>query len=296
MSSTQTLLLTLTAIMGAAIVVHHLTRRLRSWIPSSATMVILAAGGFYFAGGPAWLSKTLGNTLTPAATATKTHPVAAPKPARTAVHAAANTANPTSGSWAPSWLTLHGALIVLGVIVAAFILVAVAKSAASRREQTAQVASRREHDQELWDDLVTNDLETVRRWTAYQQDLALLLQYPMMQDRAEPVVVRAIAAMAASESLRTTTMPDLGKTPLPECAYARAVHAATTAFNIAEQHARRARLTGYDPSAQKKILAARQHLAVARGAAQPSDARQVANGHVRDLLDGLVVVPAGALP
>ncbi|MEE6283319.1 hypothetical protein [Georgenia sunbinii] len=159
----------------------------------------------------------------------------------------------------------------------------------ARTAEAEQVrVTRREIDRTLDRHTAVN-----QRWLDYELDIAKLIDYPLMTDMREPLTVDFHRAKREAESLRPDdpaelTDPDL----LTE--FRDAVRHYETAFDVAEQEARRRQTAGFSPAEQQALVRARKFIALADNPSATYAERQTAYRRATRELDGLVVLPVAA--
>jgi hypothetical protein len=160
--------------------------------------------------------------------------------------------------------------------------------AATRRTRTAQ-------DEATHWRTVTRILEqhagTDTRWLDYELDAAKLLDFPLMTDMTNPLVMRFHKAKLRADLLR----PDLVEELLDDWSsagdYLAAVEDYVTAFNAAEAEAFRLRRSEFSREAQQRIARAQSLLRVAADSTATPPERSQAYELAGKELDGLIVLP-----
>lgn len=134
---------------------------------------------------------------------------------------------------------------------------------------------------------------TDERWLAYELDPATLIDVPLLVDVREPLTAAFHRAKRHADLLRPSPGEELDRAAEGE--YRDAVHDFAMAFDIAEAEAQRRRQRDFSADEQARLQRAQRLLRMASdGAATPQE-RQQAYAKARAELDGLLVLPAGAL-
>jgi hypothetical protein len=142
--------------------------------------------------------------------------------------------------------------------------------------------------------LMSTHDEVTKRWLDYELDVAKLIAFPTMSDGREELTAAFLRAKKVADGLRPTTA-DARVDAETFAAYRDAVHDFEVAFDIAEQHARRVRDTGFTDAERRRLDRARQLLQTAVDRSATAAERQVAYKRVREELDGLIAVSDDAI-
>lgn len=132
------------------------------------------------------------------------------------------------------------------------------------------------------------------RWLRYELDVAALIDYPLITDMREPLTVDFHRARRDAEAARPADPDELLTEPADLAAYRDAVRGYETAFDRAEQEARRRRTSDFSPSEQQALLRAKRFLALADDPGAGHAERQSAYRRATRELEGLVVLPTAA--
>ncbi|EHB50392.1 hypothetical protein MycrhDRAFT_4818 [Mycolicibacterium rhodesiae JS60] len=132
---------------------------------------------------------------------------------------------------------------------------------------------------------------TDTRWLDYELDAAKLLDFPAMTDMRDPLTVAFHRAKLRADLLRPGKAEDLLGDSAAARQYLDAVESYVTAFDAAENEARRRGRSDFDRQEQQRMTRAQSLLRVAadRGATQQE--RERAYDLARGELDGLLVLP-----
>lgn len=196
------------------------------------------------------------------------------------------------------WL-LFGFVAVVLIAVAVLIVyhagsVGRKRIAAARAERAAREEQRARYA-EQWQELRDRGTTAVESWLAYETDLALLLQHPVMADLTDPVIQRVVRAMSrVRRLLRYETAPDRDA-PVVGSPFWDAVHDMERALTAARRHAEKVRFSRFDKDEQKRLRTAQQLLARALDASNHPSERHLAYERVIKILEGLLPVPEKAL-
>jgi len=139
--------------------------------------------------------------------------------------------------------------------------------------------------------IVEQHTRTDTQWLDYELDAAKLLDFPLMTDMTNPLVMRFHKAKLRADLLR----PDRAEELLDDWSSARdylaAVEDYVTAFNAAEAEAFRVRRSEFSREAQQRIARAQSLLRVAGDSTATPPERSQAYELARKELDGLIVLP-----
>lgn len=190
-----------------------------------------------------------------------------------------------------------GALLVLlatpvlavGTLVACgLIFRAARRRTKGLRNRRLRAASRVEGWQRLYsrrDDLLV-------RWSRYETDVALMIDYPVMTDYSDPVIREVVRAM---QGIRTAESMETGRGRAEDSALGRAVDRFEVAFLTAEKYARRCGQSKLTDQERRRLSTARQALnIILDGAAAPSEV-QAAYRSLRSNLSGIIDLPERAV-
>lgn len=129
------------------------------------------------------------------------------------------------------------------------------------------------------------------RWLEYELDVAKLLDFPLMTDMREPLVVEFHRARVRADLLRPAKAEDLLDDKTAADDYLNAVGDYVTAFDVAEAEAIRRRRNDFTAEQSTRIARAQSLLRVALdGAATPGERDRAYAVATREL-DGLLVLP-----
>ncbi|WP_211489630.1 hypothetical protein [Georgenia thermotolerans] len=129
-----------------------------------------------------------------------------------------------------------------------------------------------------------------KRWLDYELDVAKLIDYPLMTDMREPLTLDFHRARRDADALRPED-PDELKEPSRLTEYRDAVRRYETAFDLAEQEARRRRASDFTVTEQQALIRAKRFIALADDPAATYAERQSAYRRATRELEGLVVLP-----
>ena len=160
--------------------------------------------------------------------------------------------------------------------------------ATARRVRTA-------HDEAVQWRTVTRILEqharTDTRWLDYELDAAKLLDFPLMTDMTNPLVMSFHKAKLRADLLRPDRAEDLLDDWSGAGDYLAAVEDYVTAFEAAEAEALRLRRSEFSREAQQRIARAQSLLRVAADSTATPPERSQAYELAGKELDGLLVLP-----
>lgn len=132
---------------------------------------------------------------------------------------------------------------------------------------------------------------TDSRWLDYELDAAKLLDFPVMTDMRDPLTVAFHRAKLRADLLRPGKAEDLLDDPDAARQYLDAVEAYVTAFDAAENEARRRRRSDFARDDQQRLARAQSLLRVAADRGATPQERERAYDLASGELDGLVVLP-----
>ena len=132
---------------------------------------------------------------------------------------------------------------------------------------------------------------TDTRWLDYELDAAKLLDFPAMTDMRDPLTVGFHRAKLHAELLRPAKAEDLLGDPDAARHYLDAVEAYMTAFDAAENEARRRRRSDFSREDQQHMTRAQSLLRVAADHGATPQERERAYDLARGELDGILVLP-----
>jgi hypothetical protein len=129
-----------------------------------------------------------------------------------------------------------------------------------------------------------------KRWLDYELDVAKLIDYPLMTDMREPLTLDFHRAKRDADALRPDDAAEL-EDPGRLTEYRDAVRHFETTFDLAEQEARRRRLSDFTVVEQQALTRAKKFIALADDPAATHAERQSAYKRAMRELEGLVVLP-----
>jgi hypothetical protein len=132
---------------------------------------------------------------------------------------------------------------------------------------------------------------TDARWLDYELDAAKLLDFPTMTDMRDPLTVGFHRAKLRAELLRPGKAEDLLDDPEAARQYLDAVEAYVTAFDAAENEARRRGRSDFSREEQQRMTRAHSLLRVAADRGATPQERERAYELARGEIDGLLVLP-----
>ncbi|WP_431232466.1 hypothetical protein ACQ856_23885 [Mycolicibacterium psychrotolerans] len=132
---------------------------------------------------------------------------------------------------------------------------------------------------------------TDARWLEYELDAAKLLDFPAMTDMRDPLTVAFHRAKLRAELVRPGKAEDLLDDVEAARQYLDAVEAYVTAFEAAENEAKRRRRSDFSRQDQQRLTRAQSLLRVAADRGATLQERERAYDLARGELDGLLVLP-----
>lgn len=132
---------------------------------------------------------------------------------------------------------------------------------------------------------------TDTRWLDYELDVAKLLDFPAMTDMRDPLTVDFHRAKLRADLLRPGKAEDLLGDPEAVRQYLDAVESYVTAFDAAENEARRRGRSDFSRQEQQRMTRAQSLLRVAADGGATQQERERAYDLACGELDGLLVLP-----
>lgn len=195
-------------------------------------------------------------------------------------------------NWAP--ILIIGA-VVLGAAALAGLAYVWRAHLGPRSRATAAAALAAKADareaKTSWSKALVDEAGATARWLAYEKDLALAMEFPMMRDFSHPLVREVVTAMGEAAALRggrPTVQPGREAAQQP---YVAAVRRFTTALDVAQAQAERVREHLLTPEQQSNLKTARQLFRTVTDDAASVHERQVALRRMTTLLQGVLVIP-----
>lgn len=139
--------------------------------------------------------------------------------------------------------------------------------------------------------IVEQHTRTDTQWLDYELDAAKLLDFPLMTDMTNPLVMRFHKAKLRADLLRPDRAEELLDGWSSAGDYLAAVEDYVTAFNAAEAEAFRVRRGEFSREAQQRIARAQSLLRVAGDSTATPPERSQAYELAGRELDGLIVLP-----
>jgi hypothetical protein len=139
--------------------------------------------------------------------------------------------------------------------------------------------------------IIEQHARTDTRWLDYELDAAKLLDFPLMTDMKNPLVMRFHKAKLRADLLRPDRAEELLDGWSSAGDYLAAVEDYVTAFNAAEAEAFRVRRGEFSREAQQRIARAQSLLRVAGDTTATPPERAQAYELAGKELDGLIVLP-----
>jgi hypothetical protein len=132
---------------------------------------------------------------------------------------------------------------------------------------------------------------TDTRWLDYELDAAKLLDFPLMTDVGDPLVMRFHKAKLRADVLRPLRAEDLLDDRAAATDYLAAVEDYATSFDAAEAEAIRLRRTRFSDEGQQRLARAQNLLRVAEDPSATAGERARSYDLAARELEGLVVLP-----
>ena len=195
----------------------------------------------------------------------------------------------------PSLWSFFLAFLTPSLFIGAVIALTLAVRSLRRRARASQ--NRRNNaaaQAESWRRLYLRRDELLVRWSRYETDVALMIDYPVMTDYTDPVIRDVIVAMQGIRAAEAQAL-DLDRGAAEGSKLFAAVNRFEVAFQTAERYARRCGQSKLNEAERSKLAAARQALnIILDGAATPSEV-DAAYRSLRGSLRGIIDLPDRAV-
>jgi hypothetical protein len=195
----------------------------------------------------------------------------------------------------PSILSFLGVFIAPSLFIGAVVLLALGVRGLkrrARRERTRRddAAARTES----WRRLHQRRDQLLVKWSRYETDVSLMIDYPVMTDYSDPVIRDVIVAMQGIRAAEAEAL-DIGRGHAEGSKLHRAVDRFEVALITAEKYARRCGQSKLSDAERSKLATARQALnIILDGAATPSEV-EAAYRSLRGSLRGIIDLPDQAI-
>lgn len=145
-----------------------------------------------------------------------------------------------------------------------------------------------------WKDLIKRYADIRAQWASYEMDMSKIIDFPVMTDMREPVIIALHKALKTASSLAPKSLGKLAYTPVRDSAFLAAVNDLEIAFNSAEQEAKKIAWSKFTKEERRSLSTAKQMLSLAMDAGASPAERQAAYKRVFKELQGLIEFPAKA--
>ena len=195
----------------------------------------------------------------------------------------------------PSLLSFFGVFITPSLFMAAAVLLTlgvrgVRRRARGKRNRLNDAAARADS----WRRLHQRRDELLVKWSRYETDVSLMIDYPVMTDYSDPVIRDVIVAMQGIRAAEAEAI-DRVRSHAEASALRRAVDRFEVALITAEKYARRCGQAKLSDAERSKLATARQALnIILDGAATPSEV-EAAYRSLRGSLRGIIDLPDQAI-
>ena len=175
------------------------------------------------------------------------------------------------------------ALIVAALTAGVIVLRRSRRALLGRRGRKLDAAARAR----AWRELHARCDALMVRWSRYETDVALMIDYPIMTDYSDPVIREVLKAMQAIRSAEADgDHGDPARSPLR-----KAVDRFEVAFLAAERHARRLGQTRLSAQERGRLSAARAALNIILDPGAPPSEVEAAYRSLRSSLRGILDLP-----
>ena len=184
--------------------------------------------------------------------------------------------------------------IVLGIGVSAILVVALVALTVwfVRKNNAAMVISK--NNVAGWEKLITRHRELRMQWASYELDMAKLIDFPVMTDMREPVVVALHKALKKAADLEPSSAKKMSTQPVVNSDVWNAVNVLDAAFHSAEHTAKKVAWSKFTKEERKSLATAKNLLALALDTGASPAERQAAYKRVFKELQGLIEFPEKA--
>lgn len=184
--------------------------------------------------------------------------------------------------------------IVLGIGVSAILVVALVALTVwfVRKNNAAMVISK--NNVAGWEKLITRHRELRMQWASYELDMAKLIDFPVMTDMREPVVVALHKALKKAADLEPSSAKKMSTQPVVNSDFWNAVNDLDAAFHSAEHTAKKVAWSKFTKEERKSLATAKNLLALALDTGASPAERQAAYKRVFKELQGLIEFPEKA--
>jgi hypothetical protein len=195
----------------------------------------------------------------------------------------------------PSILSFLGVFIAPSLFIGAVVLLALGVRGLKRRARRER--NRRDDAAartESWRRLHQRRDQLLVKWSRYETDVSLMIDYPVMTDYSDPVIRDVIVAMQGIRAAEAEAL-DIGRGHAEGSKLHRAVDRFEVALITAEKYARRCGQSKLSDAERSKLATARQALnIILDGAATPSEV-EAAYRSLRGSLRGIIDLPDQAI-
>jgi hypothetical protein len=195
----------------------------------------------------------------------------------------------------PSILSFFGVFIAPSLFIGAVVLLALGVRGLKRRARRER--NRRDDAAarvESWRRLHQRRDELLVKWSRYETDVSLMIDYPVMTDYSDPVIRDVIVAMQGIRAAEAEAL-DIGRGHAEGSKLHRAVDRFEVALITAEKYARRCGQSKLSDAERSKLATARQALnIILDSAATPSEV-EAAYRSLRGSLRGIIDLPDQAI-
>ena len=195
----------------------------------------------------------------------------------------------------PSILSFFAVFIAPSLFIGAVVLLALGVRGLKRRARRER--NRRDDAAartESWRRLHQRRDELLVKWSRYETDVSLMIDYPVMTDYSDPVIRDVIVAMQGIRAAEAEAL-DIGRGHAEGSKLHRAVDRFEVALITAEKYARRCGQSKLSDAERSKLATARQALdIILDGAATPSEV-EAAYRSLRGSLRGIIDLPDQAI-
>lgn len=195
----------------------------------------------------------------------------------------------------PSIWSFFAAFFTPSLCIGAAVLLGMGVRSSRRRARAAQ--NRRTDaaaQAESWRRLYLRRDELLVRWSRYETDVALMIDYPVMTDYTDPVIRDVVVAMQGIRAAEAEAL-DLDRGPAERSKLFSAVNRFEVAFLTAERYARRRGQSDLTAAERSKLATARQALNIILDDSAPRSEVDAAYRSLRGSLRGIIDLPDRAI-
>lgn len=195
-------------------------------------------------------------------------------------------------NWAP--IVIGGVVLVLILVIVGVIYAwrtHLGPRAGAARQAVIDQRAQRVAAKDAWDGALVAEAQASARWLAYEKDLELAMQYPLMRDFSSEVVKQVVGSMSKAAGLRGGVPSVVPGREAADQPYVAAVRDFVHALDVAEAQARRVGDNLLTPEQRANLATAQQMFRIVTGEGSSQHERESALKRMNSLLRGIIEVP-----